>query len=419
MRARGLGALRRLLRSERASVLALTAFAMPMMVGAAGLATDGVQWMLWQRQLQQQADAAAVAGAYAYARDAATAATAAANEALAIDTGENIVFDPANKTITPSVATVTENGKSYPQKQVLVALQGSKRLPFSGLFLEAAPIIRASATAGVVHDGEYCIITFGKQTNTGITVTGNAAVNLGCGMATNANGAAALEGKGDPKNKVVTTVLSAVGQIAGATKFTTDEAISYGVPQPDPYEGKTGAKPNPCTAQTVPAGNQLSGTLPMQPGCYASLDFGNADYALAPGTYYVDGPVKVNAQTKLTGTGVTLVLSPTATVDINGGATVDLSAPTSGEYAGIVIFQRKQPGAVAAKSHINGGSNFKMTGAVYLPNGAVEFNGGSTANSTCVLLVADSVDFSGNTNWSNSCPANTDYFAGVRVRLVS
>ena len=63
MRAIGLATIRRLKRSERASVLAMAAFAMPVMIGAAGLATDITQCMLSQRQLRQQADAAALAGA--------------------------------------------------------------------------------------------------------------------------------------------------------------------------------------------------------------------------------------------------------------------------------------------------------------------------------------------------------------------
>ncbi len=38
--------------------------ALPLVVGAAGLATDTIQWTLWKRQLQRAADSAAIAGVY-------------------------------------------------------------------------------------------------------------------------------------------------------------------------------------------------------------------------------------------------------------------------------------------------------------------------------------------------------------------
>src|SRR3546814_14845179 len=57
----------RLLRDRTGNVLMMAAASMPLLVGAAGLATDTVQWTLWKRQIQRQADSAALAGAYAVA----------------------------------------------------------------------------------------------------------------------------------------------------------------------------------------------------------------------------------------------------------------------------------------------------------------------------------------------------------------
>lgn len=410
------GLLRGLFASERGNVLAMTAFSLPVMIGSAGLATDTVQWMLWQRQLQQQADASAIAGAYSYARGSAADGEEGAREALAIDTQENIQFDRSRTVIAPGMTNVVEDGERYDRKEVSVFLSGRRALPFSGLFMAEPPVIRASAKAGVVHSGDFCVITFGRKSGVGITATGDARIDLGCGMASNGNGAAAIDGKGNVDKKVITTNLMTVGQIGGSEKFTASDVVQNGIPQPDPFADKTGAKPSPCASQTLPKRETVT---PLQPGCFSDFDLGNGTYDLAPGTYYVDGDLKVNAQATLRGTGVTFVLAPTATVSIEGGATINLTAPETGEYANIVLFQRRQDGVTAPRSKINGGSSFHLTGAVYIPNGALEFNGGASADSNCVLLIADSVDFSGNADWRNRCSGGGDPVKGLQVRLLS
>ena len=54
----------KLWKSKRGNTLAIAAACFPLFLGAAGLATDTIQWTLWKRQLQRAADSAAIAGAY-------------------------------------------------------------------------------------------------------------------------------------------------------------------------------------------------------------------------------------------------------------------------------------------------------------------------------------------------------------------
>ena len=42
----------------------IAAACLPLIVGAAGLATDTIQWTMWKRQLQRAADSAAIAGVF-------------------------------------------------------------------------------------------------------------------------------------------------------------------------------------------------------------------------------------------------------------------------------------------------------------------------------------------------------------------
>ena len=62
------GAVGCVLRDSTGNVLMMAAPSMPVFIGAAGLPTDTVQWTLWKRQIQRQADSAALAGAYAVAQ---------------------------------------------------------------------------------------------------------------------------------------------------------------------------------------------------------------------------------------------------------------------------------------------------------------------------------------------------------------
>jgi hypothetical protein len=63
-----------------------------------------------------------------------------------------------------------------------------------------------------------------------------------------------------------------------------------------------------------------------------------------PGIYYMDqGEFSVNGSAKLTGTGVTIIFTSSTgknwpTASINGGATVNLTPPTTGPTVGVVMF---------------------------------------------------------------------------------
>src|SRR5678816_2998719 len=76
----------KLWRNKRGNTLAIAAAAMPLFIGAAGLATDTIQWTLWKRQLQRAADSAAIAGVYTRLKtDTQEAVAAAVNADLAIN----------------------------------------------------------------------------------------------------------------------------------------------------------------------------------------------------------------------------------------------------------------------------------------------------------------------------------------------
>ena len=150
--------------------------------------------------------------------------------------------------------------------------------------------------------------------------------------------------------------------------------------------------------------------MTLDPGVYCggmSLNAGAA-VTLSPGIYYLDrGSLQVNGGASLTGTGVTLVFTSStgqnyATATINGGATVNLTAPTSGPTPGIVLFgDRNMPTGTGFK--FNGGASQYFGGAIYIPQGAVDFAGGANTSTGCTQLIGDTLTFTGNSNLSINC----------------
>ena len=71
----------------------------------------------------------------------------------------------------------------------------------------------------------------------------------------------------------------------------------------------------------------------------------------------------MGAQTSMSGTGVTIYVE-TGAVTMAGGATVSLSAPTTGYYQGILFYQDR---ANTSDATLVGGTSERMNGVLYFP----------------------------------------------------
>src|SRR5206468_9895345 len=177
-----IGFITKLLKDRRGNVLAIACATMPLVIGAAGLATDTTEWTLWKRQLQRAADSAAFAGVYD--RSAASGATTNTPTAVCRDLAVNLHTWMSLVGTSPCTGTVgSYSSISYPpdttytSKQVAVTLRIQQALPFSSLFMSAAPVIQASATAGsVASGGDPCMLAL-NTTGTASNNSGHTTVN--------------------------------------------------------------------------------------------------------------------------------------------------------------------------------------------------------------------------------------------------
>ena len=400
--------LRKLLKDRRGNALVIAGASLPFVVGAAGLATDTIQWVVWKRELQRAADSAAFAGVYAKAQDA-TVTTAVSSD-LSNNNKTGITLLGGYPQIAyPTSANWTDG------VQVTLAIQ--KELGFSSLFLSTAPTITTSATAAMVDDGIFCAGAFKPGGGPGISIGGSSSVNLGCDAIANSGANPAVATNGASYN-FVAPVVAGVGTLPSAITGVS-KLKPHHVALKDPFAGKYPTTPTSnCNLQVKP------NVFTLTPGCYKDFKFtGNSTYTLSAGTYFLDSAdFDVAGGVTLKGTGVTIILTGTTpgSIKTNGNSTIQLSAPTSGTYKNMLFIQS---GAAATDNtnEINGTNTSSWDGALYLPKGNVTFSGNSGNTTKCVMVMAYTLTFTGNTNLQNNtsgCTAATTV-PGKMVRLVA
>jgi Flp pilus assembly protein TadG len=404
--------LRKVWNDRRGNALIIAGASLPLLVGAAGLGTDTVQWVLWKRELQRAADSAALAGAYAQLQ------TASVPDAVNAHMGDNNHTGIALKSGYPQIGYPPDTANYKKAVQVTLAVQ--RTLGFSSMFLSTAPTITATATAALVNSGSYCVVGLNSTTAASITIGGSASVSMGCGAISDSTSATASVGTNGGTYSFVATPVAGVGGMPSSINGATDIQAHHSA-LPDPYAGQysTSISGMTCNKQITGASGSLT------PGCYKSFKFtGNTNYTLAPGVYYLDSTnFDVQGTGSITGTGVTIVLTGATPGDLttNGNALIKLTAPTTGAYANMLFI-----GNGSGTQKINGNNGSFYDGAMYFPNGLAQFSGSSNGMYNCAMVVANFVDFAGNASLQNTlqhpdgsaCQAATQV-QGKNVRLIA
>src|SRR3954447_24743296 len=124
-----IGFIKKLAKDRRGNALAIACACMPLVIGAAGLATDTIEWTLWKRQLQRAADSAAFAGAYDRA-NATNGATTNTPTAVCSDIGINlhtwmnlIGTSPCTGSVGSYTTLAYPSDTTFVTKQVAVTLR--------------------------------------------------------------------------------------------------------------------------------------------------------------------------------------------------------------------------------------------------------------------------------------------------------
>ena len=426
-----IGFFRKLWRDKRGNALVIIGAALPLIIGSAGLASDTIQWTLWKRQLQRAADSGAMAGVYAIVQDDGTRT----NVSTAVD--KDLTYNNhLNYTYSKVVGAPTSGTYASDPYAVQVQLSVNQKLGFSGMFLNYIPTITATGTATVVPSGKYCVISLETQAVTGIDATGSTNVNLGCGMITNSVSMSAAVATGS--SSVTASPIAAVGGIPASTHWGSGTVLQpFTVEQPDPFasvnpptystcNGAKNAQPSDVWTDTTGATATTSDDA-ISPGCYSGMNL-KGTVTLKPGIYYIDGgDFTVNSGAVINCDQCVIIMSNRDTtsnsigdVDLNGNATINMTAPDSGTYSGILFYQDRRA-ASDNDIKINGNSTSSFRGAFYFPKADLTFTGSAGMQTNCMQIVAKDVTFTGNSAINNTCPSGSGShsFDGKKVRLVA
>ncbi len=288
---------------------------------------------------------------------------------------------------------------------VEVVVQKMQGRLFSAVW-NSAPLAITGRAVSVADGGLGCVLSLDLYARGGTTIQGTAAVNLTeCSLFDNSNDTSALTAGGSAQ--LSARSVGVVGGIAGGATITATDGVFTGqFPVSDPYAEASYPAYFGCDQHNYTA----KANATVGPGVYCGGITVNSGAVLTlnAGIYYLDqGSLTLNGGATLNGSNVTLVFTSSngrnyADASVNGGATVNLTAPTAGQTKGIVVFgDRSMPTGTVFK--FNGGATQTFGGALYLPKAAVNFAGGAGTGAGCTQLVGNTITFVGNSGFAINC----------------
>jgi hypothetical protein len=386
--------------ARRGFVLVTMILSLGILLAFLGLAIDVGYEQYTKVRMQTAADAAALGGA----RELAASGSANLVSAARGDAATN-GFTNGVSSVTVTVNNPPSTGYSTTNSSAVEVLI-SQSVPtfFMQVLGFSAGTVRARAVAQMGGGGSTCFFTLDPSMSNAFAVSNGVNVSSSCGIMVDSDSSTALTATGGAH--LTAPTISVVG------KYTVNNGASI---SPSPTEGVSPVS-NPLsslTAPTVGSCNYTSysvgggATVTLNPGVYCNgLTIANgATVTLNPGTYIMKGGgLTFAGGAKVTGSGVMFYNTYAAgyaygPITFNNGTTETLTAPTTGTYAGILLFQ--DPTVVGgAASSFAGGTSANLTGTLYFPTTALSFSNGASAAYT--IIVADSVSFTGGATLNNN-----------------
>ena len=380
--------LSRLWKSRAGGVLIYFAIAAPVLIGIAGASIDIGLWYANKRLVQTAADSAALAGALELRL---TDEVAAAAIQADVETAVNL--DAAiNGYSTGNGDTIVVDTSNSPQVAVTIS-RPTPGLLSQVVFTEQTNVAARAVAQANVNDS--CIWSL-SPSGSGVTVSGTADVDLGCGVIANSSDDDGIDANGG--GCLTATEIKVVGGTEGnCINPTAGTGID---PVDDPLAALEGP-PGPYTCDYTNMMITNSSPSPLQPGTYCGFLRINtaAPIVFDPGLYILDGAgFTIVGGANVTGIDVSFYLTENAkgSDDINfaGGATVVLSAPSDGPLPGILFYQDRNTSANITHN-LTGGADMQLNGIIYFPTVDMKFTGGSTLTESASIIIANKVTFTG------------------------
>jgi len=423
------------------AVIAWLVVCLGVIVAIVALGMDGGRLMEERRAVQAAADAAAfAAGNDLYANFQQNQGTdpngTARAAALASAVSHGYANDGSRSVVTVNIPPLSGvfKGKTACAE---VVIQSNLSGTFSAIFTRDASCVRARTVARGRPQNIGLILL--QPTGTGLNVSGNASVQVvNAPIVSNSPSSQvySLSGTGSVSasyHDVAAASLAQTTQIVGPINTNVPAAADPLRPLAPP---NAAAYPTAATSTFVPAttaitaatdivaatGNPVAATAcgccgccgtQLQPGVYNGgiVVSGNSAVTLAPGVYVCNGGgFQISGNASVTGDQVLIYNTGGASagpINVSGNAAIQLSAPTSGSYQGICIYQDQGLGQTLS---LSGNGSCQITGMVYAPSATVQISGNSNVSGNTMGggYIVNSLQVSGNAtvtiNHGNNLP---------------
>lgn len=382
--------------SVSGQVMVLVCVSIVAVMGMIAVVADFSFMQHQKNMMQTAADSAAMAGAEELNYGDLVAAGKA-------DAASNGYIDGASS-VTVAINNPPSTGPNVGSAEYVEAIVTK---PEPTYFLRVLGVSTMTVSARAVAyegNGPNCIYVMNPSAPGALSANGNINLQSGCGLLVDSSSSSGITAVGN-----VTINAPAIGvvggySITGGASLTPTPKTAV-IAASDPLAYVAAPTVGSCAHTNFSlSGNNGSSSSPYQlyAGTYCGgiTVHGNAVLNFNAGTYVLaGGGMSVNANTTMTGTGVTFYnttgLGGYGAISLNGGAQSNLSAPTSGPLAGILFFQDRSIPGTDEGSTISGNSSSTFDGALYFATTSLTFNGNSSANGYSIV-VANELTLSGN-----------------------
>ena len=394
-------------RDTAGAVLIWVALGTPVFLGLAGLGLDASMWFMERRVMQSAADMAAIAATNALSNGGNQAALQAAADHILSENGFALTAADNFEVRSPPLGGPNTGNASA--VEIVLRRPGNRYLVTQ--FIDAVSI-QTRAVGLMRFSGELCIIALDETADAAVEFKGTASGNVNCGVASRSNSDTSIHVGGTSSINV--TSAHAYGDIflEGTATLGNDVPLqTYAPMMSDPFgpEGRDLQLPLLATCDPAPTfGGPPGTTFEVDPGHYCG-DFliEHREVTFNPGTYIIEaGSLEIKAGSTVVGDGVTFILTASTPEDVGtilftSDSSINFTAPTTGAYAGILIFE--DPNAASYDSAgdpiqdlMVGGVNTNLSGAIYTPKREIRFAGGAVGVAQCLQLVGRKVTITGN-----------------------
>ncbi len=395
--------------------------------GFLGLALDLGYLEYRKRRMQSAADSAALSAAQEYRRGG-TLANGRLMAAARQDAGVNGFTDGQDGVVVTLNSPPATGPYAGNQRFLTVNVSQDQPTYFMRFFNFNAATVQARAGAGMVSS-PICVYVLEKTNADALTVTGAATADLKCGVAVDSTSPTAVRTKGSPDGCLKAAFIDITGGYSEGS-CPISPAPQTGVPpsgDPLAYLQPPSAT-GPCDYGTDTTPFKLTaGIATINPGVYCGgITVGGAAILTLNGsstTPYIlrDGGFQTTGGSVVKGSGVTIYntcSTPGACgastsygpIDFGGTSTIQLSAPTTGDWEGILFFQDRSAPPNIANRVIGTADLSFFNGILYFPTEPLEFRGDALGLlSQYTGIVARTLDVSGNStlrsDYSSLIPA--------------